>query len=69
MAAFILLFDPPKLQKKSAAVRNVKTSKVKKIKNEDLVDDTKRDPLRIFYESLYEKVPTSEMAATWPMKV
>jgi hypothetical protein len=24
-----------------------------------------RDPLRIFYESLYEQVPTSDMAATW----
>ncbi|KAL5223537.1 hypothetical protein ABZP36_010176 [Zizania latifolia] len=68
---------------------NVKTSKVKKIKNEDLVDDTKktkkgaatkdnekvkkekkvyellgqkhdppqeRNPLRIFYESLYEQL-------------
>ncbi|KAL5212438.1 hypothetical protein ABZP36_023285 [Zizania latifolia] len=91
----------PKLQKKSAAVSNVKTSKFKKIKNEDLVDDTKktkkgaatkdnekvkkekkvyelpgqkhdppqeRDPLKIFYESLYEQVPTSEMAATWLME-
>lgn len=27
-----------------------------------------RDPLRIFYETLYEKVPTSEMAATWMME-
>jgi hypothetical protein len=24
-----------------------------------------RDPLRIFYESLYEQIPTSDMAATW----
>ncbi|KAG0503049.1 hypothetical protein HPP92_003121 [Vanilla planifolia] len=27
-----------------------------------------RDPLRIFYETLYEKVPTSEMAAFWMME-
>lgn len=27
-----------------------------------------RDPLRIFYESLYEQVPTSDMAATWLME-
>lgn len=80
-----------------------KTSKVKKIKDEDLEIDTKkikkgaatrkgdaekvkkekkvydlpgqkhdppqeRDPLRIFYESLYEQVPTSEMAAIWLME-
>jgi hypothetical protein len=24
-----------------------------------------RDSLRIFYESLYEQIPTSDMAATW----
>lgn len=29
---------------------------------------TERDPLRIFYESLYEQVPTSDMAATWLME-
>ncbi|PWS22623.1 hypothetical protein DKP78_17425, partial [Enterococcus faecium] len=27
-----------------------------------------RDTLRIFYESLYEQVPTSEMAAIWLME-
>ncbi|KAK9136468.1 hypothetical protein Syun_015798 [Stephania yunnanensis] len=27
-----------------------------------------RDPLRIFYESLYQQVPTSEMAAFWMME-
>lgn len=27
-----------------------------------------RDPLRIFYESLYEQVPNSEMAAVWMME-
>ncbi|CAN6485695.1 unnamed protein product [Victoria cruziana] len=27
-----------------------------------------RDPLRIFYETLYEQVPTSEMAAFWLME-
>ncbi|RLN39078.1 ABC transporter F family member 4 [Panicum miliaceum] len=27
-----------------------------------------RDPLRIFYESLYEQIPTSDMAATWLME-
>ncbi|CAL4930116.1 unnamed protein product [Urochloa decumbens] len=27
-----------------------------------------RDPLRIFYESLYEQVPTSDMAAIWLME-
>jgi len=29
---------------------------------------TERDPLRIFYESLYEQIPTSDMAATWLME-
>ncbi|KAI0500821.1 hypothetical protein KFK09_019038 [Dendrobium nobile] len=27
-----------------------------------------RDPLRIFYETLYDKVPTSEMASIWLME-
>eukprot|EP01018_Ginkgo_biloba_P001965 Gb_27663 [translate_table: standard] len=27
-----------------------------------------RDPLRIFYESLYEQIPTSEMAQIWSQK-
>ncbi|XP_057861393.1 uncharacterized protein LOC131069835 [Cryptomeria japonica] len=27
-----------------------------------------RDPLRIFYESLYEQIPTSEMAIIWMME-
>lgn len=27
-----------------------------------------RDPLRIFYETLYEKIPGSEMAAFWLME-
>lgn len=27
-----------------------------------------RDPLRIFYESLYEQIPTSEMATIWMME-
>ncbi|KAF0910612.1 hypothetical protein E2562_003044 [Oryza meyeriana var. granulata] len=92
-----------KAKKKGAAVSNAKSSKVKKIKDEDLEDDIKkikkkadtkedgkkgpatrkgdaekvkkekrvydlpgqkhdpppeRDPLRIFYESLYQQVPT-----------
>lgn len=27
--------------------------------------DLQRDPLRIFYETLYNQVPSSEMAAIW----
>ncbi|KAJ0479009.1 hypothetical protein HanRHA438_Chr13g0577841 [Helianthus annuus] len=49
-------------------------SSVKKEKKERKVYDLpgqkrdppeERDPLRIFYESLYSQIPTSEMAAIW----
>ncbi|MFS7969611.1 hypothetical protein Hanom_Chr09g00811241 [Helianthus anomalus] len=52
-------------------------SSVKKEKKEKKVYDLpgkkrdppeERDPLRIFYESLYSQIPTSEMAAIWMME-
>ncbi|KAK3147805.1 hypothetical protein QOZ80_3BG0286970 [Eleusine coracana subsp. coracana] len=70
-----------KTTKKKASVKDEKTSTRKgdkeKVKKERKVYDLpgqkhdppeERDPLRIFYESLYEQIPTSDMAATWLME-
>ncbi|CAJ2642937.1 unnamed protein product [Trifolium pratense] len=55
----------------------VVTEETKKIKRERKVYDLpgqkrdppeERDPLRIFYESLHEQIPTSEMAQIWLME-
>ncbi|GAU24980.1 hypothetical protein TSUD_312150 [Trifolium subterraneum] len=55
----------------------VVTEEKKKIKKERKVYDLpgqkrdppeERDPLRIFYESLHEQIPTSEMAQIWLME-
>ncbi|KAK3151060.1 hypothetical protein QOZ80_3AG0241190 [Eleusine coracana subsp. coracana] len=73
--------DDVKTTKKRASVKDEKTSTRKgdkeKVKKERKVYDLpgqkhdppeERDPLRIFYESLYEQIPTSDMAATWLME-
>ncbi|CAL4913558.1 unnamed protein product [Urochloa decumbens] len=60
--------------KEGAKVTVVKGEKAKKEKKVYDMPGQKhdppaeRDPLRIFYESLYEQVPTSDMAAIWLME-
>jgi len=60
--------------KEGANMSVVKGEKVKKEKKvyelpgQKHDPPTERDPLRIFYESLYEQIPTSDMAATWLME-
>ncbi|KAL6867482.1 hypothetical protein ACP4OV_015506 [Aristida adscensionis] len=63
--------DDTKEEKKTKKVGSAKGDE--KVKREKKVYElpgqkhdppAERDPLRIFYESLYEQVPTSEMAAT-----
>ncbi|PUZ41911.1 hypothetical protein GQ55_9G541400 [Panicum hallii var. hallii] len=56
--------------KEGAKMSDVKGEKVKKerkvyeLPGQKHDPPTERDPLRIFYESLYEQIPTSDMAAT-----
>jgi len=69
-----------KKRKKRVGVKegaNMSVVKGEKVKKERKVYElpgqkhdppTERDPLRIFYESLYEQIPTSDMAATWLME-
>ncbi|KAG2542089.1 hypothetical protein PVAP13_9NG568800 [Panicum virgatum] len=60
--------------KEGANMSIVKGAKVKKerkvyeLPGQKHDPPTERDPLRIFYESLYEQIPTSDMAATWLME-
>ncbi|OEL32222.1 hypothetical protein BAE44_0006759 [Dichanthelium oligosanthes] len=60
--------------KEGAKMSIVKDEKVKREKKVYELPGQKhdppaeRDPLRIFYVSLYEQVPTSDMAATWLME-
>ncbi|EER95169.1 uncharacterized protein LOC8054337 [Sorghum bicolor] len=60
--------------KEEANMAIVKAEKVKKerkvyeLPGQKHDPPAERDPLRIFYESLYEQVPTSDMAATWLME-
>ncbi|PAN50596.1 hypothetical protein PAHAL_9G531000 [Panicum hallii] len=60
--------------KEGAKMSVVKGEKVKKerkvyeLPGQKHDPPTERDPLRIFYESLYEQIPTSDMAATWLME-
>ncbi|CAN6307280.1 unnamed protein product [Urochloa humidicola] len=60
--------------KEGAKMTPVKGEKAKKEKKVYDLPGQKHDPpaerdsLRIFYESLYEQVPTSDMAATWLME-
>ncbi|KAF3784728.1 hypothetical protein EJ110_NYTH29682 [Nymphaea thermarum] len=61
-----------KVKKKSTTVVTKKNKEVarKKVskKGKDSQKAKKRDPLRIFYETLHEQVPTSDMAALWLME-
>ncbi|GAA0141439.1 hypothetical protein LIER_02581 [Lithospermum erythrorhizon] len=60
--------------KKKKGGKEAEVATVKKEKKVYDLPGQKRDPpeerdsLRIFYESLYEQVPTSEMAAVWMME-
>uniref|UniRef100_A0A0D9VRX2 Uncharacterized protein n=1 Tax=Leersia perrieri TaxID=77586 RepID=A0A0D9VRX2_9ORYZ len=71
--------DMGKVKKEKGDVEKVKKEKgdMDKVKKEKKVyalpgqkhdPPAERDPLRIFYESLYDQVPTSEMAANWLME-
>ncbi|KAF2324693.1 hypothetical protein GH714_016316 [Hevea brasiliensis] len=70
-------FDTPIMVKGSSGSRP-KVAKVKKEEDKDDDDDhrsiskknfdSKRDPLRIFYETLYKQLPNSEMAQIWMME-
>ncbi|KAJ8772689.1 hypothetical protein K2173_027866 [Erythroxylum novogranatense] len=66
-----------KKQKEEAKKVSVKTKENGKVKRERKVYDLpgqkrdipeERDPLRIFYETLYKQVPSSEMAQIWMME-
>ncbi|KAK2392643.1 hypothetical protein QL285_065982 [Trifolium repens] len=66
-----------KIKKVKKEEKVVVTEEKKKIKKERKVYDLpgqkrdppeERDPLRIFYESLHEQIPTSEMAQIWLME-
>ncbi|XP_027090116.1 uncharacterized protein [Coffea arabica] len=59
--------------KKKGAKETEQTAKKREKKVYDLPGQRRdppeeRDPLRIFYETLYEQVPNSEMAAIWMME-
>ncbi|KAI3734376.1 hypothetical protein L6452_13844 [Arctium lappa] len=51
-----------------SAVKGKKERKVYELPGQKRDPPEERDPLRIFYESLYEQIPTSEMAAIWMME-
>ncbi|XP_022873205.1 uncharacterized protein LOC111392168 isoform X2 [Olea europaea var. sylvestris] len=62
-----------KQEKKKGAKASDKGAKKRERKVYDLPGQKRdspeeRDPLRIFYETLYEQVPSSEMAAIWMME-
>ncbi|KAK8945275.1 hypothetical protein KSP40_PGU017712 [Platanthera guangdongensis] len=61
-----------KVKKESVSREKIKSDKKEKkqyqLPGQKHEKPEMRDPLRIFYESLYEKVPTSEMAAQWLME-
>ncbi|KAJ4780166.1 nucleolin [Rhynchospora pubera] len=52
----------------SGKVRTVKEKKIYDLPGQKHDPPEERDPLRIFYESLYNQVPDSEMAAFWMME-
>uniref|UniRef100_A0A453IHV4 Uncharacterized protein n=1 Tax=Aegilops tauschii subsp. strangulata TaxID=200361 RepID=A0A453IHV4_AEGTS len=54
--------------KKEGAAGVKKERKVYELPGQKHDPPPERDPLRIFYESLYEQVPDSEMAAFWLME-
>ncbi|XP_043714039.1 translation initiation factor IF-2-like [Telopea speciosissima] len=57
-------------KKKAAAAEqnNKKERKVFDLPGQKRVPPEERDPLRIFYETLYQQLPKSEMAAFWMME-
>ncbi|CAN1163330.1 hypothetical protein LINPERPRIM_LOCUS32602 [Linum perenne] len=68
--------EEDKAKGSAAAEQNGKKEKEEKKKEKKLYDlpgqrrdpPEERDPLRIFYETLYEQVPNSEMAQFWMME-
>ncbi|KAJ1283100.1 hypothetical protein BS78_03G102700 [Paspalum vaginatum] len=73
-----LVKEDKKMKKRAGAKEGkIVTVKEEKVKKERKVYElpgqkhdppAERDPLRIFYESLYDRVPTSDMASTWLME-
>ncbi|XP_062210584.1 uncharacterized protein LOC133912052 isoform X2 [Phragmites australis] len=57
-----------KMSKKEDKEKAKKERKVYELPGQKHDPPAERDSLRIFYESLYEQVPTSDMAATWLME-
>ncbi|KAI3460402.1 hypothetical protein Pfo_017065 [Paulownia fortunei] len=65
--------EAEKMKKKGGKTGNSKDVKKREKKVFDLPGQKRdppeeRDPLRIFYETLYKQVPASEMAAIWMME-
>ncbi|XP_035835680.1 uncharacterized protein LOC118483965, partial [Helianthus annuus] len=52
----------------SSVKKEEKEKKVYDLPSQKRDPPEERDPLRIFYESLYSQIPTSEMAAIWMME-
>ncbi|KAH9301224.1 hypothetical protein KI387_012807 [Taxus chinensis] len=56
------------IKKTNSSNVKVKQKKVYSLPGQKHDPPEERDPLRIFYESLYEQIPTSEMATIWMME-